>query len=54
MLEPAAIDVFAELIKTAPGNQFLLAISDRFTKLDQSVPLGSKSVTEVAKASMNE
>lgn len=53
-LESVAIDVLGELIKTVRGNQYLLIISDRFTKLTKSVPLKSISAAEVAKAFVNE
>ncbi len=53
-LEAVAIDILGELIKTARGNQYLLVISDRFTKLTKTVPLRTQSATEVAKAFVNE
>ena len=49
-LESVAIDILGELIKTARGNQYLLVISDRFTKLTKTVPLKGQSAAEVAKA----
>ena len=49
-LESVAIDVLGELLKTARGNQYLLVISDRFTKLTKTVPLKGISAAEVAKA----
>ena len=53
-LEAVAIDILGELIKTSQGNQYLLVISDRYTKLTKTVPLKSQSATEVAKAFVNE
>ena len=42
--------VLSKLLKTARGNQYLLVISDRFTKLTKTVPLKGVSAAEVAKA----
>ena len=49
-LESVSIDVLGELLKTARGNQYLLVVSDRFTKLTKSIPLKGVSAAEVAKA----
>ena len=49
-LESVVIDVLGELLKTARGNQYLLEISDRITKLTRTVPLKGVSAAEVAKA----
>ena len=53
-LEAVAIDVLGELIKTSRGYEYLLVISDRFTKLTKTVPLRGQSAAEVAKAFVNE
>lgn len=48
-LESVAIDVLGKLIKTARGNQYVLIISNRFTKLTKSIPLKSVSDFKAAK-----
>ena len=53
-LESVARDVFGELVKTARGNQYLLVITDRFTKLTKTVPMKSVSASDLAKAFVNE
>ena len=53
-LESVALDIFGELIKTARGNQYLLVISDRFTKLTKVVPLKTVQATEIAQAFTHE
>ena len=53
-LESVAIDVLGELIQTARGNQYILVISDRFTKLTKTVPMKGLSASEVAKHFVNE
>ena len=53
-LESVSIDVLGELLKTARGNQYLLVISDRFTKLTKSIPFKGVSAAEAAKAFVNE
>lgn len=52
-LESVAIDALGELIKTARGNQYLLVISDRFTKLIKTVSLKGLSAAEIANAFVN-
>lgn len=54
LLESVLIDVFGELISTIRGNQHLMVISGRFTKLNQAVSLKSISASKVAKASILE
>ena len=49
-LESVCIDVLGELIKTSRGHEYLLVITDRFTKLTKTVPLKGISAAEVAKA----
>jgi len=49
-LECVAIDIFGELFKTARGNQYLLFITDRFSKLTRTLPLKGASAAEVARA----
>ena len=53
-LESVALDIYGELVRTSRGNQYLLVISDRFTKLTKTVPLKSVSAAEIAKAFVNE
>ncbi len=53
-LESVAIDVLGELIKTARGHEYLLVITDRFTKLTKTVPMKGISAAEVAKHFVNE
>ncbi len=53
-LEAIAIDIMGELIKTSRGNQYLLVITDRFTKLTKTVPLRGVSSAEIARAFVNE
>ncbi len=53
-LDSVAIDIFGEIHKTDRGNQYLLMICDRFTKLTKSVPLKGVSAAEVATAFVNE
>ena len=47
-LEAVAIDILGELIRTSRGKQYLLVMSDRFTKLTKSVPFRTQSASEVA------
>ena len=53
-LESVAIDIFGELLKTKRGFQYLLVISDRFTKLTKTIPLKGVSAGEVARAFTHE
>ena len=53
-LESVAIDVFGPLLVTARGNQYLLMISDRYSKLTKSVPMKSISAEAVARAFTDE
>lgn len=52
-LESVTIDVLSELIRTQRGNQYLLVITDWYTKLINVVPLEGISVVEVAKQFVN-
>ena len=49
-----AIDIFGELVKTSRGYQYILVVSDRFSKLTKTIPLKSVSAEEVARAFTNE
>lgn len=49
-VKSVAIEVLSELIQTARGNQYLLIISNRSTKLTNSVPLKTVSASKVAMA----
>ena len=49
-LESVAIDLLGPLPVTSQGNRYLLAMTDRFTKLTRTVPLKSISAFKVAKA----
>ena len=53
-LESVAIDVLGELIRTQRGNEYLLVITDRFTKLTKTVPMKGISAAEVARHFVNE
>ncbi len=53
-LESVSIDIFGELHRTARGNQYLLMVTDRFSKLTKSIPLKGVSAAEVATAFVNE
>lgn len=53
-LESVAIDIFGPLLKTGKGNEYLLVISDRFTKLTKTVPIKSTGAGEVARAFTHE
>ena len=53
-LESVAIDAFGPLIKTSRGNQYLLMITDPYSKLTKSVPLKSISAEAVAEDFTNE
>ncbi len=53
-LESVAIDIFGPLLKTGKGNQYLLVICDRFTKLTKTVPLRGVTAGEVARAFTHE
>jgi RNase H-like domain found in reverse transcriptase/Integrase zinc binding domain/Integrase core domain len=48
-LEYIAVDILGPLPKTEHGNQFLLVITDRFSKLTRTVPLRSISAFMVAR-----
>lgn len=49
-LEFVAIYILGELIKTGRGNQFLLVVAYRFSKLVRTVPMGSITAASVAQA----
>ncbi len=49
-LESVAIDIFGPLLKTPRGNEYLLMLTDRYSKLTKSVPMKSISAEAVAKA----
>jgi hypothetical protein len=49
-LEFVAMDILGPLPKTEHGNRFLLVISDRFSKLNRTVPLRAITALGVAKA----
>ena len=53
-LESVALDIFGPLIQTPRGNQYLLMITDRYSKLTKSVPMKSVSAEAVAIAFTNE
>lgn len=53
-LESVAAEVLRELIKPARGNQYLLIIGDRFTRLAKLVPLRSISACDVDRAFVND
>ncbi len=53
-LESVAIDIFGPLLKTARGNQYLLMITDRYSKLTKSVPMKTMSAEAVAITFTNE
>lgn len=53
-LESVAIDVLGELVKTARGNQYLLVIVDRFTKLVKTVPMKGIPAAEVVRHFVHE
>ena len=53
-LESVALGIFGKLLKTSRGNQYLLVISDRFTKLTRVVPLKSTKAAEIARTFVNE
>lgn len=49
-LEFVAIDILGPLRKTASGNEYLLVMTDRFSKLTRTAPLSSITSYTVAKA----
>lgn len=49
-LESVCIDILGRLIRTARGNEYLLVITDRFTKLTRTGPLRTISAMNVARA----
>ena len=49
-LQFVAIDILGPLARTRQGNQFLLVISDRFSKLKKTVPLKCISAYTIALA----
>ena len=53
-LESVAIDVFGSILKTARGYQYLLVISDRFTKLTKTVALKTMKASEISRAFVHE
>jgi len=53
-LEYVAIDILGPLPRTKQGNQYLLVIADRFSKLVRTVPLKRITALSVAQAFANE
>ncbi|MGH0053543.1 MAG: DDE-type integrase/transposase/recombinase [Sphaerochaetaceae bacterium] len=51
--EMVAIDILGELIRSPRGNRYILVITDRFSKLVQTVPLKRITAAEIAKAFVN-
>ena len=49
-IELWAIDILGPLPLTAQGNQYILVMSDHFTKRVQAVPLASQRANTIAKA----
>jgi transposase InsO family protein len=49
-LESVAMDILGPLPRTKHGNRFLLAISDRFSKVTKTVPLRTVTALSVARA----
>jgi hypothetical protein len=49
-LQFVAIDILGPLPKTAHGNRFLPVISDRFSKLNRTIPMRTTTALAVAKA----
>ena len=49
-LEFVAIDILGELITTKRGNRYILVISDRYSKLVQTVPLKKITAAHIAQA----
>ena len=49
-LEEVSIDILGELIRTKRGNQYLLVITDRYSKLVRTVPLKRITAFSIAKA----
>ena len=52
-LTSVCIDVLGEFIKTKRGHEYLLVITDRFTKMTKTVPMKGISAAEVAKHFVN-
>ena len=52
-LEYIAIDILGPLKRASTGDQYLLIISDRFSKLTRAIPLRSITALSVAKAFVN-
>ena len=53
-LESVAIDIFGPLLLTSRGNQYLLVMTDRYSKLTKSVPIKTTSAETVARAFTDE
>ena len=53
-LVSVALDIFGPLMKTGRGNEYLLVISDRFTKLTKTVAMKGAAAGEVARAFTHE
>ena len=53
-LEQVAIDILGPLPKSISGAQFVLVMTDRFSKLTQAVPLTKIKAQDVAAAFLNE
>ena len=53
-LTSVCIDILGEFIKTPRRNEYLLVITDRFTKLTKTIPMKGISAAEVAKCFVNE
>lgn len=50
LLQFVAINILGELVTTPRKNEYLLVISDRFSKLVRAVPLRATTADAVAKA----
>ena len=53
-LESVAIDIFGPLLRTSRGNEYLLMITDRYSKLSKAVPMKTVSAAAVATAFTDE
>jgi len=53
-LTSVCIDILGEFIKTPRRNEYLLVITDRFTKLTKTIPMKGISAAEVARCFVNE
>ena len=53
-LTSVCIDILGEFIKTPRRNEYLLFITDRFTKLTKTIPMKGISAAEVGRCSVNE